>query len=188
MDASEKLPHLLLEKTDLENVPDARVPEGYVLRNYRPGDEEGLARIYAAGGLSCDTRESVRERIIEREYFRPKRLFLVEREGVIVGTAIAWEEAGDPPAGYLHMVAVSPEARGQGLGTLLTVAAIRQNRREGFTVQRLHTDDFRLPAIRLYLDLGYRPVISHESHPARWQAIGETLGRPDLLDGVRRQC
>lgn len=179
------LPQLRMEKTDLDNVPEIPVPDGYRLRTYEPGDESGLARVYAACDLGCTEPQAVRQRLVEREFFRPERLFVVERADEIVGTALAWEEPGDPPAGYLHMVAVVPAERGQGLGTLLTVAAIGQNRREGFRVQRLDTDDFRLPAIRLYLRLGYRPVLTHATHAARWEAVGEALRLPDILESAR---
>ncbi len=40
----------------------------------------------------------------------------------------------------------------------------------------LCTDDWRLPAVKTYLNLGFEPEIIHESHPARWKAVFETLG------------
>jgi mycothiol synthase len=178
-------PLLRMEKTDLENAPDSPAPEGYVLRRFERGDEAGLARVYLASDLGCTQAEAVRERIVERDLFRPERLIVLERDGVVVGSAIAWEDVVEPPAGYLHMVGVLPEARGKGLGTLLAVEAIRQSRSEGFRVLRCHTDDFRLGAIRAGLRLGFRPVLSHASDKARWTAIAATLGVKDILAGAR---
>ena len=46
----------------------------------------------------------------------------------------------------------------------------------GWAVARLWTDDWRLPAIKTYLNLGFEPDIEHESHPERWRAVFEKLG------------
>lgn len=188
------LPQLRMEKRDLEFVPDAILPEGYWLRTFVPGDESGLAAVYEVCGLGCTTREDVRERVTSRPFFHPGRLFVVEWNRQLVGTAAAWEEASDPPCGYLHMVGVVPTQRNQGLGTALVAAAIRRNREEGYTVQRLDTDDFRLGAIRMYLRLGYCPILTHPSHADRWKAVSQQLGiealtsRACISNLIRRKC
>lgn len=182
-----ELPQLRMEKCDLDRVPEVRVPEGYTLRTFRSGDQTGLAEVYAACELGCRTREDVQERLVMRPYFQPGRVFVMEYEGAIVGTATAWEEPSEPPCGYLHMVGVLPEHRGKRLGCALTVAAIRRHREEGFAVQRLDTDDVRLAAIRLYLRLGYRPLLTHPSHEVRWRAVLKRLSwDPVFTHGSRK--
>lgn len=175
-----------MEKSDLENIPDLPLPEGYALRTYREGDEGGIGRVYEAAGLGNTTAEEVRLKMIEDLCFTPGRLFVVERDGQLVGTAAAWRHAQDPDAGYLHMVGLLPEHRGKGLGALLVVSAIRYTRQEGFRAQRLDTDDWREPALRLYLDLGYYPLCVDETHPARWQLLAARLNRPEILMRVRQ--
>jgi len=173
---------LRLEKDDLDNVPVIPVPEGCVLRTYREGDEEAIARIYRASALGDEaTAETVRDTLVRQACFKPDRVFLVECNAEPVGTAAAWIDATCPGAGYLHMVGVMPEQRGKRLGAVLTVAAICHSRAEGFTRQQLATDDWRESALRLYLGLGYRPLYLDESHPARWKAISEKFGSPEIL-------
>jgi len=172
---------LRMEKSDLDNVPVVTLPEGYVLRNYREGDEAALGRVYAASSLGCETAELVRERVIGRPCFTPARLFVIEYGGEPVGTGAAWLVEDDPGAGYLHMLGLLPEHRGKRLGAALTVAAIGYTRAEGFSRQQLDTDDWRVPAIRLYLNLGYYPIYWDDTHPARWEAVAKTLGRPAAL-------
>lgn len=172
---------LYMEKSDLDNVPDIPVPDGYVLRTYQPGDEDGLARIYGASQLGTKTPEEVHAKILGDPRFTPERLFVVEHAGDLVGTAAAWVEKDDPQAGYLHMVGLLPGHRGKRLGALLTIAAIKQTYSEGFPVQRLHTDDWREPAVRLYLDLGYYPVYMHRDHLARWRTLGAKLDRIEAV-------
>ena len=168
---------LYMEKSDLGDVPDIPVPEGYLLRTFAPGDEPGLARIYDASQLGTETPDKVRSKILDDPRFTPERLFLLEQAGEPVGTAAAWVENNDPQAGYLHMVGLLPGHRGKRLGALLTVAAIKQTCSEGYAVQRLHTDDWREAAVRLYLDLGYYPVYAHRDHLARWQTLGMKFDR-----------
>ncbi|MBN2311203.1 MAG: GNAT family N-acetyltransferase [Candidatus Hydrogenedentes bacterium] len=172
---------LNMEKSDLGRVPAIPVPDGYLLRTFREGDEAGIARIYAASDLGATTAEAVREKMLGDPRFKPERLFVIEHQGELVGTAAAWVCSNDPSIGYLHMVGLLPGHRGKRLGAILTVAAINQNRAEGLSVQRLHTDDFREPALRLYLDLGYVPVYEDDTHPGRWETLARKLDRPEAV-------
>lgn len=175
-----------MEKGDLNNIPVIRLPDGYVLRNFSEGDEAGLSRVYTACGLGCDTPEAVRERIVRHPCFRPERVFIIERSGEIVGTAAAWLEGDDPGLGYLHMVGVLPEHRGKRLGAILSVAAIGHTMSEGFSRQRLKTDEWREAAVCLYLDLGFYPLISDETQPPRWEELARRLHRPDIIAHAKR--
>lgn len=177
---------LKMQKDDLGDVPDLAVPEGYTLRNYRDGDEHGICVVYAESDLGTGTPELVREKILDASCFEPARLFVIETGDGIVATAAAWPNAAEPDKGYLHMVGVRPGHRGKRLGALVTLATIAYHRERGFTSQQLDTDDWREAALRLYLDLGYYPLLTDETHPARWQAIAEKLGRPDALERARR--
>lgn len=79
------------------------------------------------------------------------------------------------PAWELGYVAADPEYMGMGLGRYCTGAAIRGAldlpNREIF----LLTDDHRLPAISVYLDLGLLRDASTRGFRKRWRAIGREL-------------
>lgn len=176
---------LRLEKDDLENVPVIPLPAGYMLRTYRDGDEHGITRVYAASTLGKGTVEDTRHILLDPPWSKPERIFVIEHAGELVGTAAAWLEASNPCVGYLHMVGVLPEHRGKRLGAILTIAAIKYARSEGFTRQQLATDDGREAALRMYLGLGYYPLIMDETHPARWKALGRKFGLPDIMGRAR---
>lgn len=76
-----------------------------------------------------------------------------------------------PGCGYLHYVGASGVKAGRGLGGLVTLAVLRHFRDEGLEAVVLETDDFRLPAIRTYLKLGFVPVYRHEQDQYRWSKI-----------------
>ena len=176
---------LTMEKRDLGVTPVVESPDGYVMRTFRPGDEAGLGRVYAACDLGEGSVEYVRARIIAHPCFKPERVFVVTVAGEVVATAAAWVEERCPGVGYLHMVGTLPEHRGKRLGALLTVAAIRFTHREGLAAQRLDTDDWREPAIRMYLGLGYDPLLLDESHPGRWQDLARKLELPEIITRAR---
>ena len=98
-----------------------------------------------------------------------------------MGTVLAWCELDDPGHGYIHMLGVLPEHRGKSLGRALALTAIARSAREGYHVHRLFTDDHRVEAIRLYHDLNYVPLVVHESHWERWEALARQLDCEDLL-------
>ncbi len=173
---------LILEKTDLDNVPNVAVPPGYTLRTFHAGDEAGLGHVYGISSLGSDTPEAVKTKMLDHPCFKAERIFIVEHSGDIVATCAAWLEEDSPECGFLHMLGVLPGHQGKQLGTIVAAQTCRYTRNEGFSVQHLLTDDWRDPAIALYFNLNFHPVITCDTHPGRWQAIGERLGRMDAID------
>lgn len=100
----------------------------------------------------------------------------VVEDGTVVATASARiDPANFPGQGYVHMVASGLSARGKGYGRSATEAVLALFVAEGITEAVLETDDWRLPALRTYLGMGFVPVIRDHSHYGRWSAILETL-------------
>jgi mycothiol synthase len=78
------------------------------------------------------------------------------------------------------MVGCRSSHLGRGLGWLVSLAAMHRMQAEGRERAVLQTDDFRLPAIRSYQRLGYRPLLFSEDHRRRWLAVVKELGWPEL--------
>ena len=112
--------HLFMARTHLREIPAAPLPAGCLARTYRSGDEiPWLALIRAAYG--GEWGEDAFERCVRSdEAFRPERLLLAESAGRVVGAAGAFQKLlyGDR-TGYVHMMAVSPDAQRRGLGAAL---------------------------------------------------------------------
>jgi len=62
------------------------------------------------------------------------------------------------------------------LGTIVSTAATRRLIEAGYRRIYLLTDDFRLPAIRIYLALGYAPLFHAPGMPERWQVVLQQIG------------
>ena len=125
------------------------------------------------------TVEACRKNMIAAPGFDPEGLFFAVMDEKVVGTACAFHDEQNPPdRGTVHMVCVHPDHRGFGLGILALPRGLAPLARNAdFRSVQLLTDDVRLTAIHIYLKLGFRPLMSHESYPARWEAVMETLAQ-----------
>ena len=171
---------LRMRRPALEDLPELGTPAGYALRTFREGDEAAWGAIMEAPeGIDTGwTVEKVRASMMTRPQFEAEGLFFVTcdaEEDRPVASAAAWRvPAEERFTGYVHMVAALPEHRGKGLGRLATLATLHYMRQHGFRDVLLETDDFRGPAVRTYLGLGFVPVYLEDpasDHVARWSAL-----------------
>lgn len=79
--------------------------------------------------------------------------------------------------GYVHMVACLELFRGKGYGSLLNQIAEFTLKEEGMETAYLTTDDWRIPAIKSYLRIGFTPDLSTEDFQRRWESLYAQLGR-----------
>lgn len=171
-----------MKKPNLENLEDQselKLPPGYEMRAYQPGDEAAWSYIMSKTIGGDSDPERCRKDIVQRPQFSSDILFFVIHNGVPVGSACAWRKSPEErEIGYVHMVGVLEEHRGKGLGYILTLQTLHWFRDHGFKCAVLHTDDFRIPAIKIYLKLGFVPVFTDDDHLSRWKAVKEKIGIP----------
>ncbi|RKU20354.1 hypothetical protein C6503_06060 [Candidatus Poribacteria bacterium] len=171
---------LRMVRPHLENLPALELPAGYGMRTYCKGDEVHWARIISDsfGGRERTAQDTENE-ITGRDVFIPDGLYFATHRGVPVGTACAWRQSVDEKdVGYVHMVGVVAEHTGHKLGKWVSLAVLSYFRDNGFKCSMLDTDDFRMPAIKTYLNLGFIPVYVEEGQPKRWSDIFESLKLP----------
>ncbi len=178
---------LRMVRPNLENLPKLELPSDYGIRPYRKGDEVHWARIISDSfGGRERTAQDTRNEITSRDVFVPDGLYFATHCGTPVGTACAWRQSIDETdVGYVHMVGVVAEHTGHKLGKWVSLAVLSYFRDNGFISAMLDTDDFRMPAIKTYLNLGFVPVYVEEGQPERWSDIFEKLGLPSLSAQIR---
>ena len=181
---------LRMVRPNLENLPELKLPPGYGMRTYRDGDEAHWAHIISDSfGGRERTAQDTRNEITGRDVFIPDGFYFATHQGTPVGTACAWRESVDEKdVGYVHMVGVVAEHTGHKLGKWVSLAVLIYFRDNGFKCSMLDTDDFRVPAVKTYLNLGFIPVYVEEGQPERWQKIFEKLGLPSMsvqIENVR---
>jgi len=172
-------PQLCMRRATLDDLPETELPKGYSIRTSRDGDAIHWARIIRESFQDVECDESLFERrMVSDQDYLPERIFFVcAPDGMPCGTASAYRSRDTgADVGSLHMVGVRPSHTGMRLGFAVSLAVLHRFRFEGLTSAVLLTDDYRLPAIKTYLRLGFLPLFSHESHPARGDVVYARLG------------
>ena len=150
------------------------LPPGYELRGYRPSDEDSWLEAINTGEFG-----NIWDRARFEEYIRgPERMEcsrLVIMDGHVVAATFASVEENDPETGRVDFVISRPEYRGLGLGRVVCTEVVRCLIERGYANVMLYTDDWRLPAIGLYLSMGFEPRMDREDMPERWERIRAKL-------------
>ncbi len=160
-------------------VAEPAVPAGYRLRHWREGEHDAHARLMSSAGFTDWTVASLHTWL---GHLLPEGFFVVEHgaSGALVATAMANHRATPvhPFGGELGWVATDPGHRGRGLGQVVCAAVVARLLGAGFRRIYLQTDDGRLPAIKVYLSMGWRPRIWDAATRQRWEAVCTRLVMP----------
>ena len=96
----------------------------------------------------------------------------------IAATAMALRSETYPSGGELGWLACDPAHTGKGLGMAVSAAVTACLIEAGCRPIHLYTEDWRLPALKTYLKLGYVPFINEPQMLERWRAICAQLRWP----------
>lgn len=166
------------------DVPKFDLPEGFSIRNYRKNDEESWFDIYSL----TDQVNKVSSNMF-REYFgadqdelAQRQFYVCDDSGRAVGMATAWynDDFEGQSIGRLHWVAVIPEMQGKRLALPLVTTALQRLKDLGHEECYLRTYSIRKKAIKLYLKLGFQPLIKSDEDRANWQTIAREYGYDEL--------
>ncbi|MGQ9661296.1 MAG: GNAT family N-acetyltransferase [Kiritimatiellia bacterium] len=164
-------------RSDLPVLPS--LPDGYVLRAFRPGEEERHALLMVQAGFVEWTAARLPD-VLKK--LLPGGFLVIEHvpSGQLVSTAMATHNPSDlhPLGGELGWVAGDPRHRRKGLGITVCAAATRCFLESGYRDIYLRTDDWRLPAIKMYLKLGFVPFFFGAGIEPRWRSVYAKLEMP----------
>lgn len=164
------------------------LPKGYTVSMYRGTEEELTAWLDMCfkGQLlpenppeSGNYRDWFKVTVLDYADLNPAEdvVFILDPAGAPVASICAVKHGEEQ--GYIHMVAAHPDFRGLGIGHAMLAFALEKLEARHCTYSILTTDDFRLPAIKTYLDAGFRPVLRDDpdsDQRARWDAVIAKLG------------
>lgn len=179
---------LLLERVDLENIPEYELPEGYRFVFYQPGDRDAWIAIEQSAKELADDEHGVRT--WQRYYGNVEdtlhncMIFIENAQGEKVATATAYYDAcGDlpPQRGQVHWVAVRRDHQGKGLSKPLISQVLKVMKQRGHTEAMLHTQTTTWVAVKLYLNFGFRPIKENaEKNRDGWRIIKALTNHPAL--------
>lgn len=141
----------------------------YLIRSWQPGDREAalalIAQVLQEYSLTCEPTDSDRDaRDVEACYWETGGEFwVVEVDGVLVGTAGYRPTSRGPGAVELRKMYLLPQARGQGLGRYLLSTMESAIQQRGFEEIWLETASVLKQAVGLYEASGYEPASGVET-------------------------
>lgn len=179
-------PQLLMRRPHLRDLPAVELAAGYLVRDFGSGDEAGWNALMDLAFEREPGRSDFAREMAASQYYLPERVkLIVDPAGAVVATASCWLDARfSDDSAMLHWVASHPEHGGRQLGTQVSLAALHHGVNEGRRRAILFTDDFRLPALKTYLRMGFEPVMTHRSHPGRWRRLLEGLSWPERFEPI----
>ena len=171
-------------------LPELTVAEGFRLRTIADSELALYNELRTSVGFPAwepDYLQKFRGKVL------PDAMFLIEEISTGRFAASATAETTDVPAfaslGVLGWVMTHPDLRGHHLGRSVSIAAMHRLYEAGYRAFSLLTDDFRLAAVKTYLDLGWNPWLYLPEMEGRWRALAETLKRDyDSLGALPEKC
>ena len=166
----------------LDDLPVLPLPAGYRFVRYAPGDRDAWIRIEESAREfdSFEEGEAAWARYYgDREDELPGRMLFVESDsGEKVATATAmYDVFGRDTSGsaWLHWVSVRRDRQGLGLSKPLICEAFRVMKSLGYTRVVIPTQTNTWLAVKVYLDLGCRPIPENAVHSETGWRIARTL-------------
>ena len=155
------------------------IPTGYTLRPYHLGDEDQFFIIMSVAGWEGWNNEVLQPwlaKIIPDGWF----MIVEDKTNRILYTAMALHNYKGiyPFWGELGWLAGDPDHSGIGLGLIVSAAVTERLIDAGYRNIQLFSEDYRLPAIKTYLKLGYIPSFYIEGMADRWEEICHKLEWP----------
>ena len=168
---------MLISASQAEDMPAYTTPEGFEVRGYLPGDEESWLELLNTGeyGSNWD-RPRLDEFLAGPE--RAPGSVVVARDNRVVAATFASVEVDRDCTGRVDFVTSHPDVRGLGLGRVVCTGVVRYLVNKGYPQVILYTDDWRLPAIGLYLSMGFEPEMTRKDMPERWKRVMKKLEVP----------
>ena len=152
------------------------------IREARPNDREAIKAVTLAAYQEYATLmqahwEIYRQNIVATlADIQPAAQLVADQAGQLVGTVLLYpagtivaNPGNEPitlPWPEVRLLAVSPTARGQGVGAALMQECMRRARQSGARVLTLHTTDIMQSALRLYTRLGFQRAPELDFQPA----------------------
>jgi mycothiol synthase len=148
----------------------------YALRTAVPADHGELAEVLSEAFDDGWDEKRVRAEFspgngVEATYV------VVSAAGVVATASARLLPDRYPGAGYVHYVGARVSERGRRLGEVVTRRVLVHFAAAGLDQAVLETDDFRLPAIRTYLRLGFVPEPRTPGDARRWSKVLRKLAR-----------
>lgn len=166
----------------LDNIKEYSLPDGYYFEFYKAGDRdtwieiEKSAKEFSNYDEGLDAWNRYYEGREDELYNR--MVFVVTESGEKVATATAFYDIhgrDKSGTGWLHWVAVKREYQGKGLSKPLVTYVLNVMKALGYTYAKIPTQTNTWLAVKVYLDLGFKPILKNAVNSYTGWCIIKTL-------------
>jgi mycothiol synthase len=138
-------------------------PNGVVIRGFEPGDQSEIVRVNAAAFVAHPEQGSMdaaalAERMGEPWFEAPGLLVAMDGERML---GFHWTKRHSQALGEVYVVAIDPEAQGQGLGKALTLAGLHHLAGTEEVLLYVESDNVAARAVYEGLGFGHAPSDTH---------------------------
>ena len=171
------------DRCEFEHTP---VPEGYSKFTFIRGGKAGMTEEeYIKGWFEVCPKWTVPEfehfynddKIPDDGYF-----LILDKDNKIVGHSNVQLNEHKEGTATVHFVEVKTSEKGKRLGYVATEMVLDYVDSHNILTTYLTTDEFRIPAIKIYLKLGFKPVMWDGDMRERWFPILKQLGYNEIYD------
>jgi GNAT superfamily N-acetyltransferase len=151
------------------------------IRRVRPEELEEVGRltaeVYVGEGFIPEGDDYVRELVDTPRRAREAEIWVAVEGDQLLGSVTfcpvgsAYREVGRESEGEFRMLAVSPAARGKGVGRALVELCVRRSRELGYAGIRMSSMDAMTSAHRIYERLGFVRAREDDWSPAPGVAL-----------------
>ena len=160
---------LRMVKLNMQDIPEANIFDGLELRILRADEKNKWEKLCDE---AFDSKHDFKSIIEDKKGYTADGIFVITDKDKLAATGTALLDCNDNGFGYVHMIAADTNYSGKKLGYEVTAAVLRRLRDSGFDKAELTTDDFRLPAVKTYLNLGFIPDLSVDgTMRGRWESL-----------------
>ena len=167
---------MIFPTNNLSTLKLPELPSNYKLRIFREGDLKDFNNLLIKAEMGICRLEYWQNHIL------PNGFFVIEDTDTseLVATFFASHHPANrhPHAGNLGWLAVDPAHRGNNLGSVVVISVMNRLLNAGYKRIYLETHQFRLPAINIYLKLGWIPFIYRPEMNEQWELISSKLKYP----------
>ena len=181
LNRSDSRPQLRMVFPELLRTPDDSIlPKGFRSRCYREEDRNRWLNLLIENGELGSWNQERFQQILSGQPVYSGQQFVFNGEDIVACAGAYMRPHNGSQSWEIGWIATDPNYFGMGLGYHVIIRAIRFARFHRPHPIFLLTDDFRIPAISLYLKIGYYPsALNEKKIISRWMKIVNELNDPE---------
>lgn len=174
-------------RSDLLEIPDYPLPNGFRMRMFEKGDEYTWARIETSVD-EFKNKDAALERFNQEfgpyyDEMTKRCIFIEHSNGETIGTTTAWYgdlKGNGEVSGRIHWVGIAPMYQGKKLAKPLLSNALNILA-DYHSKAYLTSQTTSYQAINMYLNYGFEPFITESSDYEAWSLLEKTLKRKIVM-------